>query len=106
MYFNDITMKDVVIHLREGWYGNGNKYCDGHVLKKRPIDCRKLWRTCLDIAGTKFVAICDGISGNIGSLLVDETFIDESVDLPIDTFVVDVTKNNDFEGELGAVRNI
>ena len=106
MYFNDITMRDVVKHLREGWYGNVNKYCDGQSLKKLSVDCRKLWKTCLDIAGTKFVPICDGISGKIGSLVVDETFVDESIDLPIDTLVVDLTRDDEFVDDWGAKENI
>ena len=42
----------------------------------------------------------------MGLLLADETFVDENVDLPIDTFVVDLTTDDDFGCSLGAVRNI
>ena len=106
MYNNDVTMKDVVKYLREGWYVNGDKYSIGHVLRKRPVSCRKLWEICLDIAGTKFVSICDGISNKIGSLNVDETFVDEKFDLPIDTLIVDLTREDGFDEDFGAIVNL
>ena len=62
-------MKDVVHNLREGWYGNGEKYHVGRPLHKNPVNCRKLWSKCLEIAGTKFVNLFDGISGKISSLV-------------------------------------
>ena len=74
--------------------------------KKRLVDCRKLWTTCLSLALTKLVSFCDGISSGMGSLLVDETFLDENVDLPINTFVVDLTTYDDFGCDLGAIRKI
>ena len=61
-------MRDVVEGLREGWYGNGDKYEDTHPLFKRPVDCLKLWNKSLEIATTKFVKLCDGISGVMGDL--------------------------------------
>ena len=52
------------------------------------------------------MSFCDEISGGVGSLLVDETFVDENVDLPIDTFVVDLTIDDGFRCDLGTVCNI
>ena len=54
-------------------------------------------------AGTKFVALCEGINGRIGSLTIDETFTDEEVDLPIDTFIVDLTGEDSFGEDIGEV---
>ena len=91
----DTKMRDVVESLREGWYGNGDKYKDTHPLFKRPVDCSKLWDTSLEIATTKFVALCDGISGVMGDLVVDEDYVDEEVSLPIDTLVCHMTRGDD-----------
>ena len=93
------TMKEIVTHLRHGWYGKGELYPVGHPHQKRPVDCCKLWRTCVEIAGTKFVAICDGILGEIGSLAATETFTNEPVDLPIDILVVDLTRGDNLDVE-------
>ena len=92
-------MKDVIKHLRDAWYGNGDAFILGHPLRKRPVDCRALWSKCLKITGQKFVELCDGVSGEIGSLVRDEDFTNESVALPIDTLVVDLTKDDE-EGAL------
>ena len=94
MYNNDAKLKDIVRYLREGWYGNGEKFHVGHPLRKRGFDYRALWRTWLKIAGTKYVGLCDGISGEIGSLNVDENYVEEEVDLPIDTLVTDLTNED------------
>ena len=80
---------------------NGDIYSHDHPLKKRAVDCCKLWRTCLRIAGTKFVSLCEGISGDKGSLGVDEAYVDEDVSLPIDTLVVDLTRGGDKDDDLG-----
>ena len=59
-----------------------------------------MWATCLKIAGTKFVSICDGIEGQIGTLVVDDSFRYEIVMLPIDTLVVDLTKDIEEDVEI------
>ena len=38
---------------------------------------------------TTYVGLCEGLSGEIGSLIVDDTYVDEQVNLPIDTLIVD-----------------
>ena len=45
------------------------------------------------MAWTKFVPLCEGIEGIIGDLKIDDAFEYESVMLPIDTLVVDLTKD-------------
>ena len=85
-------MKKVVQYLWEGWYGNGDTYPVGHPLCKLPVNCKKMWATCLKIAGMTFVSIFEGIEGQIRLLVVDDTVKHESVMLPIDTLVIDLTK--------------
>ena len=97
----DMKMKDVVSALRVGWYGNQNEYPEGHPKRKRAVDCRKLWATCMKDAGTIYVPICDGISGEIGSLVIDQNQTDDSYTLPIDTLVLDLTKEDFAVDETG-----
>ena len=52
-YKTDTSMRDVVKHLREGWYGNAHMYQVGRPLHKCPVDCCKLWSTYLEIAGIR-----------------------------------------------------
>ena len=70
------------------------------VKNKRPVDCRKLWGRCLAIAGKIFVPLCEGIYGEVGNLKVNDSFRYESIDLHIDTLVVDlicvVEEDNEF----------
>ena len=69
-----------------------------HILRKKAVDCRKLWSKCLTIAGTKFVPLCNGISGQIGSLVVDKNYVDEEFVIPIDTLVTDLTNEDNKDG--------
>ena len=102
----DIKMKDVVKYLREGWYGNGEKYPPGHPLRKQHVDCRKLWMHCLTDASKIFVPICGGLEGEIGSLNVDENWKDDEVSIPIDTLIVDLTRNGLEVDEIGQAMNV
>ena len=98
----DTTMKDVVKALREGWHGNGKTYPATHPLFKRSVDCRGLWRTCLKYARTIYVPIREGINGEVGSLVVDESHTDELCDIPIDTLVLDLTKEDIADNDFGS----
>ena len=60
----------------------------------------------MKIAGTKYVGLCDGISGEIGSLNVDENYVEEEVDLPIDTLVTDLTNEDNEVDEFSMNENI
>lgn len=73
--------------LSKGWYDNMDQFILGHPLRKNSVDHCKLWATCLGIAGTKFVSLCDGIPGGIRLLVVDIKYVDDSINLPIDTLV-------------------
>ena len=97
----DMKMKDVVQFLREGWYGNGDKYAAGHPLRKHEVNCRGLWLHCLSDASKKIVPLCGGIDGRIGELNVDESYKDGEVSIPIDTLVVDLTRNGLEVDEIG-----
>ena len=100
-YVHDQTMQSVVKYLREAWYGNTSTFDVNNVKHKRPFDCRRLWARYLTITGTKFVPLCEGISGEIGNLEVDDLFRYESINLPIDTLVVDLTCVYKEDDELG-----
>ena len=96
-----MKMKSVVEYLREGWYGNGDKYAVGHPLRKQEVNCRGLWLHCLNDASKKFVPLCGGVEGQIGELIVDKTHKDGEVSIPIDTLVVDLTRNGLEVDEIG-----
>jgi hypothetical protein len=98
MYFSKRTMKETVSHVREGWHGNGETYPVEHLYRKAPVDCGKLFQACVTAAGTKFIPLCEGISGTIGNLEIDPTYQEEEIDIPIDALVVDLARLHD-EGD-------
>ena len=102
----DSTMPDVVRALREGWHGNRSKYAANHPLVTRAVDCRGLWRTCLEYARTIYIPICEGISGEIGSLVLDEAHTDEMCDIPIDTLMLDLTVDQSEVDDIGALLDV
>ena len=71
-YVHDQTMQNVVKYLCETWYGNAGTFDVNDVKNKCPVDCHKLWARYLTIAGTKFVLLCEEISGEVGNLEVDD----------------------------------
>ena len=40
------------------------------------------------VAGTKYVKLCEGISGNIGSLIINKNYTSDPPTLPVNTFMV------------------
>ena len=90
----NMTMRDVVSALRIGWYGNQNEYPKGHPKRKQAVDCRKLWGACMKNAGTIYVPICDRILSEIGSLVIEQNHNDDLYALPINTLVLDLTKED------------
>ena len=73
-YVHDQTMQSVVKCLRKAWYGNASTFDVNNVKNKLPVDCHKLWARCLTIARTKFVPLCEGISGEAGNPEVNDIF--------------------------------
>lgn len=81
---------------------NGELYHVGHPHQKRPVDCRKFWKPCVEIAWTQCVVICDGNLDEIILLVAIKTFINEPVDLPIGTFAVNLTREDSLGDEFCA----
>ena len=70
-------------------------------------DFRYFSQTChFAVTGTKFVQLCEGISGAIESLEADPDFRYESVTLPIDTIVVDLSREDVDDDEFGVIENV
>jgi hypothetical protein len=88
-------MKQTVSQVREGWYGNHWDLPVGHSDRKEGVNCNKLSWTSLDFAATKFIPLCDGISGTIGTLVVDVHYVEDAVAFPIDALVVDLSQIDD-----------
>ena len=114
--FQGRKMKQTVADLREGWYGNRHLFPAGagpndflagncRCRYKSEVECPKLFETCVNFANKKFIPLCDGISGTIGNLVVDEAHESNKDGLPIDMFVIDLMKDgSDLErGEAEAV---
>ena len=53
----------------------------------------------MKFARTKFIPLCDGILGTVEDLVIDENYVDEEVDVPIDTLVLNLA-NEDVDDEL------
>ena len=87
----DTKMWEVVLELLEGRNGNGETYEVNHPLHKLTVDCGKQLKSSLEITGTKFVQLCPEISGSMGSLDIDDEYVDEECSIPIDTLVVHMT---------------
>jgi transposase len=100
-YYSGRTMKETVRQLREGWYGNADTFPVGHALHKAPVSCNKLFNESVHAAGTKFVPLCDGISGPINALIVDPTYQDDEIDIPIDALVLDLARVDEEDDDNG-----
>ena len=99
--YNGNKMREVVHLLREGWYGTKHIEPGKEHMRKYPVNLRKLWLKCLQYANDVSVNLCRGIEGKIGALKIDENYIPEETKLPIDTLVLDLTKESsedDLEG--------
>ena len=92
-------MSQTVELLCEGWYGTIDKYPVGHPYFKKEVPCEGLIMNSLKLATSKFVPLCKGISGTIGSLVVDPNYKAEKVSLPIDTLVSTMTKEVDIDDD-------
>jgi hypothetical protein len=103
MNYSGITMNEVVDNLHHGWYGNEhvtpendeNADPDNNwmFIKKKPVDCFKLFMTAIKKANEKFIPLCDGLSGTIGDLVVDIDHIANRQGLPIDMFVLSAARD-------------
>jgi hypothetical protein len=100
LYQTGRTMKTTVAQLREGWYGSFGTDIQGEG-PKTAVDCNKLYETSIKYANTKFIPMCNGsITGMIGFLEKDPSYITPKIDIPIDTLLNDfVLQGNDDEEE-------
>ena len=57
-------------------------------------------------ARTTYAGVCEEISGEIGLLLVDDTYVDEHVDLSIDTLIVDLKKEDEGKDVFGEMEEV
>ena len=96
------TKKETVRLLRESWYGTLDKFPEGDLHRKAQVNCKALSEHLLNLVTTKFVPICHGIKGTIGSLEFDETFVHESVNVPIDTLINDLSNGPNLDNDNGA----
>ena len=57
-------------------------------------------------AGTKFVKLSHGIEGEMGSLVVDETYVSNTPILPLDALIVDLSRDEEVAAEIAALESI
>jgi transposase len=112
-YHNNTTMKEVVKYVREGWYGSinndyNNENNNPNILPPTPVaatknavNCCKLFEESIKKANSIFVPLCEGISGTIGALTIDNNHVPNRQGMPIDMVVMDVTRDLVVEIEYG-----
>ena len=55
----------------------------------------KLFKTSVRLANEKFIPMCAGITGEIGSLTVDPNHVPDTTGIPIDILMADLAHYND-----------
>ena len=70
--------------------------------KKVQFSCKALWEHSLNLTTTKFVPFCHRIKGTIGSLEIDDSYVHESVNVPIDTLINDLSNGPTLDNDNGA----
>ena len=88
-------MFDTFQLLRKGWYETGDKFPVTHPSFKKEVSCAALVKNSIRLATEKFVPLCKGVSGAIGSLIVDPTYKKDKLMLPIDTLVQNMAKEEE-----------
>ena len=99
MYDNNTTMKDVVRRLQDGWYGNDDHLTATDVEYSTGTTCSGLVKKAVDAADKEFIPLCPGITGQIGELTIDTTHERNTTEIPIDSFVIDLTREEENEEE-------
>ena len=56
--------------------------------RRKPVDCDRLFRHCIDLANTKYIPLCDGIDGTMDDLRIDEAHVLIVDGIPIDILMV------------------
>ena len=54
------------------------------IIEKKPVDCYKLFMKTIEIANEKYIPLCAGLSGELGSLQVDDNHIVNKEGLSMD----------------------
>ena len=91
------TNREVVAHLREGWYGNEEEYDSYddvtrpyHMKRRKPVDCERLFLHCIDLANTKYIPLCDGIDGTMDNLIIHADHVRIVDGIPLDIQMLDM----------------
>ena len=98
-YDTNTTMKDVVRRLQDGWYGNEHQLQPTDVQYRTGITCKGLVSKAIEAGNNEYIPLCPGINGRIGELTIDHTHKHDTSKIPVDSFVVDITKDIILEEE-------
>jgi hypothetical protein len=99
-FIDGIKMKQTVSRLRDGWYGNSDRFQEGDDEFHAVTDCKKLVQHAIGCADATFIPLSDGISGTIGALTIDTNYERDTTGIPIDTLVVDLTNQVDCDEDV------
>ena len=84
-------MKEVVRYLRDGWYGNEDRFEEGYDKYHKVTNCKKLFGESIKVLDAKFIPLCDGLEGRIGALTVNENHEHDVTGISIVTLIIDLT---------------
>ena len=98
-YDVNTTMKDVVRRLQDGWYGNEDKFDKKNNEYTEGIRCDGLVRKYEECCNAEYTPLCPGLQGQIGSLTIDPDHVQDRSKIPIDSLVVDLTKDVEISDE-------
>ena len=88
-------MKDVVCCLQDGWYSNDNCLQQTDNKFTRKANCEGLIRKAKNASNKEFIPLFPGLEGQIEELTIDQGHFPNWSEIPIDSLVVDLTKDLD-----------
>jgi hypothetical protein len=117
-HFGGRSMRQTVDSLRHGWYGNLHLFANVvidvenidpnrpvpitilgedqiKIQRKEPIDCGKLVGKATTMINSKFIPLCNGLTGTIDDLVVDDTYEQTTENMPIDMLLIDLSASGD-----------
>ena len=98
-YDTNTTMKDVLRRLQDGWYGNENQLQPTDVEYTTGTTCEGLVRKEIKAGDKEYIPLSLEINERIGELIINHTHKRDTSKIPVDSFVVDITKDIILEEE-------
>ena len=87
------AMKYVVRRLQDFWYGNEHKLQPKDDKYMTGTTCKGLVSKEIKARDNEYIPLCPGINGQIGELTINHTHKHDTSNIPVVSFVVDITKD-------------